>query len=358
MPELQTSLNSLNSRYTEITDLVANLYKFIDEGDGSTNYIDDGGNDAFDDGNYITTIPFEDIVAQNGGGEGQSSLEYTHTQSTDDAEDAVPYDNPPMDGEVVESTEPDSSDSYFTNMYPGLFVFGVSNPEAIAVYGDFGSDSNSSSDSSDLNQVIDETVMVGDGFTITVDGQLFTVFTRYNIDSSGGDPTIHHLIIAPGNNENWGHATTIGDDNYVDQVNFGVNRPETAFYFMFMSNVDTGGEGEESSPQASNIVEIATKMIEIAFGAIEPVIIRTTYPVYTFEVMAYNLVELFGSCLPENYNQMIEIYNGRTVHIHTITNKMKHGDRFTVEGQQARYLKKMYVDVPANSPMRLLKIVE
>jgi hypothetical protein len=355
MPDLQTSLENLNSRYTEITDLIENIYEFIDYGDGEINYIDDGGADAFDGGNYITTSIISDIAVQNGQ-EGLPSLNYTHTQSDNGS---PPYDDPPMDGAVVESTESESSDSYFTNMYPGLFVFGASNPEAITVHGNFGSDSNSTAFSSDENQNTEDILLSGSGFPIQIDSETFTVYTRYNIDSSSGDPTIHHLIIAPGNDGNWIHQTTINEQDYIDQVEFGASRPETAFYFMFMSHTDTGGEGGGGGlPQASNIVAIATKMIEIAFGATEQVVIRTTHPVYTFEVVAYNLVELFGSCLPENYNQMLEIYNGRTVHIHTLTHKMKHGDRFTVEGHQARYLKKMYVDVPANSPMRLLKIVE
>lgn len=69
------------------------------------------------------------------------------------------------------------------------------------------------------------------------------------------------------------------------------------------------------------------------------------YPTYTFEVIAYDLSEILAEPLPDSLENIVLGLENRTVWIKTIDTAMKHGDQFTVSGEQARYLKKIYVDV-------------
>lgn len=368
---LQSALSSLNARYAEITSLVENLYKFSDL--GYNNYsISDGGDDMWDSGNKLATEEVE------GGEDEDIYLAYTHTQDTGGGEDEViPYENTPMDGEIVTSTQPASSDEYFTNMYPGLFVWGVSNPENILIDGNHGSDGNTIVTSSDDNQSVEggeDSEMTATGKVFNVGGSNFTVFTRYNKefndDELDGDPTIHHIVIVPGTNNAWEHRTNLENDTYQDTISFNGNRPEVAFFLLFAVRIGTGdgpdGGGEDQGigglPVAENVFDIIEKMIEILFGAVVVEVVEVTqvpvHPTYTFEVMAFNPVQILGSDLIGSYDSVVTSLKQKTVHIETVPGHHRHGDRFTVQGRQALYLKRTYVDVADNSNMKLLKIVE
>jgi len=78
------------------------------------------------------------------------------------------------------------------------------------------------------------------------------------------------------------------------------------------------------------------------------------YPTYTFEVIAYDLTTILAEPLPDSLENILLGLENRTIWIKTIDLPKKHGDQFTVSGEQARYLKKIYVDV--SEP--LLKVVE
>lgn len=67
------------------------------------------------------------------------------------------------------------------------------------------------------------------------------------------------------------------------------------------------------------------------------------HPTYTFQVIAYDLSD--AASLPDSRENILFGMENRTIWIRTIDRPMKHGDQFTVSGQQALYLKKMYVDV-------------
>lgn len=77
-------------------------------------------------------------------------------------------------------------------------------------------------------------------------------------------------------------------------------------------------------------------------------------PSYTFEVVAYTENDLIDNPTPDTRENLIQALNNRTVWIKTVQLPLKHGDQFTRQGQEAYYLKKLYVDV--TEP--LLKIVE
>lgn len=80
-------------------------------------------------------------------------------------------------------------------------------------------------------------------------------------------------------------------------------------------------------------------------------------PEYTFEVVSYNPQDFIGQMLATTMENTISQLENRTVWIETIPRPLKHGDQFTVAGKQAVYLKELYVDVPNDSPRKLLKIV-
>ena len=90
---LSDNLTSLDSNYAEITSLIPNRFDFYDGETGT--YISDGGNDMYDNGNYI-------YISNNG------PLSYTNGQI------------------MTSSYLGTSSEGYFTQKYPGLFVFEAS----------------------------------------------------------------------------------------------------------------------------------------------------------------------------------------------------------------------------------------
>jgi len=81
-----------------------------------------------------------------------------------------------------------------------------------------------------------------------------------------------------------------------------------------------------------------------------------THPIYTFEVVAYNASEIFATPLPDSRDNILFGLENRTTWFNTISEPLKHGDQFTVSGQQAYYLKKCYVDV-TNPSLKIVTII-
>ena len=120
----------------------ARLYWFSDEG---TNYIDDGGNDMYDTGNMLYAST-QDI-----------QIPYTHTQLEYNGEitDQTAFVH---DGQVQSGAEYGlgQASTYFTNLYPGLFVLSALNVETdqFKVDGNLGADGGgrTSTDTVQLNE--------------------------------------------------------------------------------------------------------------------------------------------------------------------------------------------------------------
>ena len=109
---IDSALSFMNSRYSEVTNLVPDLYSFWDDyvvsdEDGSPilTGINDGGDDMYDGANYMNTNltqDWDDIKEgqiDNDEPLAQASIPYTHTQADNEDEDNEYY-NPPMDGSV------------------------------------------------------------------------------------------------------------------------------------------------------------------------------------------------------------------------------------------------------------------
>jgi hypothetical protein len=147
--------------YTESTTEPGCLYYFNDEG---SSHISDGGDDMYDGANELNTDLYNRIP-------------YTHTQMSGVGGQAsigdFTYDGTVQLGDSYFG----ASSSYFTNLYPGLFVmsaYGVSINE-FSITGNLGSD--------------------GDG-SVEVDRfeyEGYTIFSK--IVYNAGDPSVNHLII-------------------------------------------------------------------------------------------------------------------------------------------------------------------
>jgi uncharacterized delta-60 repeat protein len=143
--------------------------------------ITDGGDDMYDDGNFIFTDlcqTYQDIL--DNGDDWELSMPITHTCALNET-DNDDYINPPMDGVVVDSDAFFGAGSqYFTNMYPDLFVLIADNitVNEFTIAGGLGAD--------------------GDGYVAveTVDLGGHTMFYKSVYDS--GDPSVNHIIIVPG----------------------------------------------------------------------------------------------------------------------------------------------------------------
>ncbi len=183
----------LGLRYSEITDLVPDVYLFWDDyvtGDGPIlTGIEDGGDDMYDSANYMNTnltADWEEIKEGGSDDDGplaQASIPYTHTQAENEDDD-FEYTDPPMDGTIKRGTNYFGLGSrYFTNMYPGLFMMIADNISIseFNISGDVGSDGNG----------------IGAGYVEEIVPD-WTLFYKTNTDDSDNDPSINQLILVPG----------------------------------------------------------------------------------------------------------------------------------------------------------------
>lgn len=246
--------SSLNSRYSEVTALVPNIYLFWDDhtngGDpyGPMPGINDGGDDMYDGGNYLNTNLTNLYTTINGGAiDGESSLAsasipYTHTQAENE-DDENEYENPPMDGKVKNgSSYFGTGAKYFTNMYPGLFVMVADSTSVseFSITGDVGSDEDS------IN---------GGEIAEVIPG--WTLFYKTNYGDTS-DPSINHLILIPGSPAGITHE--FEDDNgddYDDHAVIGIEDRSRIIYALVSTQ-----PGEEVLNE-SQFIQVAEKILEI-----------------------------------------------------------------------------------------------
>ena len=143
------------------------IYYFSDA--GSSNEISDGGDDMYDDAN---------LLYANG-----QQITYTHTQLEDDEEEQL-YSNFIYDGVVFSGASSSyfgPSSSYFTNLYPGLFVLAARgvNIGTFSIDGNIGADGSGEVDSYN--------------FQTNHSSGVHQTFVKRVWDA--GDPSINHIII-------------------------------------------------------------------------------------------------------------------------------------------------------------------
>jgi uncharacterized membrane protein/uncharacterized protein (DUF2141 family) len=207
---LEAQRISLNEDYQQIVDLIPNMYEF--SYDGGNNYIDDGGGDMYDDGNFLNTNYNTNIVYSD---------------------------------DVIDNTSSafGPEGAYFTQSYPGLFIMiaDLDNIDYFKITGNLGADGSGSADATIIE-------MADLGYTAYVK----RVF-------NGGDPSVNHVVIIP---------TTLGveqaystntDNDYHEITNLnGVNR---IYYLLYAGDedVDNGYYINDAETEA-----IVRKFLEVS----------------------------------------------------------------------------------------------
>jgi len=169
-------------------------------------------------------------------------IQYTHTQMTNppvDSGDEAVLEDFAMDGAVVAGTQNDfgPGSSYFTNLYPGLFVLCAKNINitSFSIIGDIGADGTGSMDTS-LNDV-------------TIGGQVYTYWVKRVFDA--GDPSINQIIIVKGNGSGISQTvdTTTEDDTHILT---GIPATATELHYLLLAQSD---EAKIEDAEVSQIVD-------------------------------------------------------------------------------------------------------
>lgn len=179
---------NINVEFTSITNLVPNMYVF--DYDGGNDYIDDGGYDMYDGGNYLNT----DIT--------------TEILYSDDV--------------IISSTDFGTNGQYFTRELPGFFML-AADVDGIE---EFFIDGNNGADGSGM--------VFGSVFTLTAGGVSFDVF--HKSISGAGDPAIFHFIIIPSNSNAVHDFSTDSDEDYHSVSN--ISATTRLYYFLVSSYPD------------------------------------------------------------------------------------------------------------------------
>jgi hypothetical protein len=144
-----------------------------------------------------------------------------------------------MDGAVVAGTQYDfgPGSSYFTNLYPGLFVLCAKNINitSFSIIGEIGADGNGSMDTS-LNDA-------------TIGGQVYTYWVKRVFDA--GDPSINQIIIVKGNGSGISQTvdTTTEDDTHILT---GIPATATELHYLLLAQSD---EAKIEDAEVSQIVD-------------------------------------------------------------------------------------------------------
>lgn len=245
----------MNSRYSEVTNLVPNLYYFWDDyiiGEDEEipifSGINDGGDDMYDGANFMNTnltqnwedikegeVDYDDLKSR-------TSIQYTHTQADNEDDDPNQYYNPPMDGSVESGDNYFGVGSkYFTNMYPGLFLMIADNISIseFNISGDIGSDGSG----------------VGAGSVESVVPD-WTLFYKTNTDESDSDPSINQLILVPGSSTGITHEYDTSSQ-YDDHRVSGINERTRLIYAVIARHPEEDVLTEEDA------ILVAQKILEI-----------------------------------------------------------------------------------------------
>lgn len=227
--------------------------------------IRDGGDDMYDNGNFINTNLtqyWDEIAGDNA--EKSLSIPNTHTAASNQdcfyqrgqVEDGPehPVYLPWMDGQVVGGNDYfGEGSSYFTNMYPGMFVMVATNIniEEFSVTGSLGSDNNTQNESSII---------------VAHQGAIYTVFLKVNREGDGsendGDPSVNQLIIVPGdsaglvqliNDEGDGYDADNAHDDHCIQ---GLSGRSSIAYLVVARDVSNYLSNEDAEAVALKFLDV------------------------------------------------------------------------------------------------------
>ncbi|NBT57357.1 hypothetical protein EBT16_01090 [bacterium] len=198
------------------------LFRYVSNGIG------DGNNDMYDGGNFINTNLtqlFDDV--RGNGADAELNIPNTHSAAQDESifeDEGEPSYYPVMDGVVMSGDEYfGEGSSYFTNMYPGMFVMVATNVdiEEFSITGGLGSDGSTQNASSVI---------------VVHEGSTYTVFVKVNREGDGGesgaDPSVNHLIIVPGEQDGLTHLINESNDYDDDCVQGLTGRGSIAYLLV------------------------------------------------------------------------------------------------------------------------------
>jgi hypothetical protein len=177
--------------------------------DGGSNYISDGGNDMYDDANYLNT----DLA---------TGIDYTS-------------------GVITPSTAFGGTGAYFTLQLPGFFMLAAD----LDGINEFYINGNNGADGSGIVDSYD--------FQVTFNSQLFNVYSKRVYDA--GDPSINHLFLIPaavGVTHNYSPDTNSDYDQLV-----GLSSTPRLYYLLFASQNGSMITNEELESVAESFLEIA-----------------------------------------------------------------------------------------------------
>jgi hypothetical protein len=183
-PSIVGLINGLNANSAAISALVPTRYDFAEGELG--NYIEDGGNDMYDGGNFLNTDRF-------------SSISYTNR--------------------VVNSSDAQfgPGSSYFTAKYQGLFVMAATDIgiNSFSITGNAGADGGGS--------------VNGDVLSTIVNGLPYKIYLKRIFNTS--DPSVNHIVIVPGNGAGVSHTFSTNTDNDLHTIN-GLGSVNELYYLL------------------------------------------------------------------------------------------------------------------------------
>jgi uncharacterized delta-60 repeat protein len=197
------------------------LFRYVSFG------INDGYQDMYDDGNFINTNLtqlFDNISGDDV--EELLSVPNTHSAAVDESEledEGAPVYEPAMDGQVMSGEGYFGDDSsYFTNYYPGMYAMVATNIdiEEFSIGGLLGSGGSTENDSTML--------VVHEGATYTV----FVKVSREGSGGEGGDPSVNHIIIVPGESDGLTQVINEDGDDYDDHCIRGLTGRKSIAYLL------------------------------------------------------------------------------------------------------------------------------
>ncbi len=200
-PPLASVLADLNSDLATITALIPNRYDFTDGVTGT--FIDDGGGDMYDGGNYLST----NITTAG------ANLSYS-------------------DNVIASSANLGTGGQFFTRKHPGLFVFAadIAALSHFEISGGLGADGSGATDTAILTSARGAT---------TYKGFVKRVY-------SAGDPSVNHLIIVQ---DDPALTRTASTDTNNDQHRLSGLGAATRIYYLLYAST-SGGYIDNAQTQA------------------------------------------------------------------------------------------------------------
>lgn len=238
-------LTALNAGYNDVIALITNRYNFTDEPIGNTAannaQITDGGIDMYDNGNILNTNLSNSYANVRLGGYATrlaTSLQYTHTKQSTTTFSFT------GNGTVNSGTSWfGAGSSYFTNLYPGMFVMVATEMTGVtefSVSGNIGVDGGG--------------LLTTDDYTLSVGGTTYSIYRKSIYNTT--DPSINHIFIIPGDGAGVTHSWDTSrqwDDNVIQGINVSY------LYYLLIAKRNATTGTLLSNSEATSVI---TKFLE------------------------------------------------------------------------------------------------